>query len=132
MSHEFNPRGTVDFCHQSVKDFLLSCPEDAWYHISAASADIFVFQVCWKYLTAKNSSGRTLENLLYTRDERPSTAGTKNGTHERLRHQLLYQPGNSSSEGCLVTEDPGQGIPENQLCRREQPEGKSIEREDIC
>jgi ankyrin repeat protein len=60
-------RPTVHFCHQSVKDFLLSCPEDAWYHIPPSSGGVFESEVCWRYFAAKDSSLGRLENACYDR-----------------------------------------------------------------
>ncbi|OAP55707.1 hypothetical protein AYL99_09859 [Fonsecaea erecta] len=46
---------TVNFCHQSVKDFLLedhSGSKGAWYHTSRDSANLLMLQVCWRYLSS--------------------------------------------------------------------------------
>ncbi|RYP39454.1 hypothetical protein DL767_002188 [Monosporascus sp. MG133] len=46
---------TVNFCHQSVKDFLLdhhSGSSGAWYHTSPDGANLLMFQVCWRYLSS--------------------------------------------------------------------------------
>ncbi|OBT53414.1 hypothetical protein VE04_05677 [Pseudogymnoascus sp. 24MN13] len=46
---------TVNFCHQSVKDFLLQGGlQRAWYHTSGDFANLVLFQVCWKYLSAED------------------------------------------------------------------------------
>jgi ankyrin repeat protein len=45
---------TVNFLHQSVKDFLLrDRPGEGiqWYHTSLDGANLLMFQVCWKYLS---------------------------------------------------------------------------------
>ena len=45
---------TVNFLHQSVKDFLLRDRPRAdvqWYHTSPDGASLLMFQVCWKYLS---------------------------------------------------------------------------------
>ena len=47
---------TINFCHQSVKDFLLDDHnglQSAWYHTSRDRANLVLFQVCWNYLSAK-------------------------------------------------------------------------------
>ena len=47
---------TINFCHQSVKDFLLDDHDglqSAWYHTSRDRANLLVFQVCWNYLGAE-------------------------------------------------------------------------------
>ncbi|OBT46410.1 hypothetical protein VE00_03376 [Pseudogymnoascus sp. WSF 3629] len=46
---------TINFCHQSVKDFLLDGHgESAWYHTSGDRANLALFQVCWTYLVAED------------------------------------------------------------------------------
>ena len=45
---------TVNFLHQTVKDFLLrdrSRTDIQWYHTSPDDANLLMFQVCWKYLS---------------------------------------------------------------------------------
>ncbi|KAK7425569.1 hypothetical protein QQZ08_008010 [Neonectria magnoliae] len=45
---------TLNFCHQSVKDFLLQNPGDssaAWFRTSLDGANSFMFQMCWRYLS---------------------------------------------------------------------------------
>lgn len=47
---------TINFCHQSVKDFLLDDhdgPQSAWYHTYRDHANLLFFQVCWNYLGAE-------------------------------------------------------------------------------
>jgi len=47
---------TVNFVHQSVKDFLLRDRLGAdmqWYHTSPDGANLLMFRVCWKYLSMK-------------------------------------------------------------------------------
>ena len=45
---------TVNFCHQSVKDFLLDDRGEsgAWYHTSPDDANLLMFQMCWRYLSS--------------------------------------------------------------------------------
>ncbi|KAH7159349.1 hypothetical protein DER46DRAFT_702396, partial [Fusarium sp. MPI-SDFR-AT-0072] len=46
---------TVNFCHQSVKDFLLdnhSGSSGAWYHTSPDGANLLMFETCWRYLSS--------------------------------------------------------------------------------
>ena len=46
---------TIDFCHQSVKDFLLDnrgSSSEAWYHTSPDVANLLMFQMCWRYLSS--------------------------------------------------------------------------------
>ncbi|KAJ6780463.1 hypothetical protein PWT90_01829 [Aphanocladium album] len=45
---------TLNFCHQSVKDFLLRKPStiDAWYHTAEDEANSVIFKACWVYLSA--------------------------------------------------------------------------------
>ncbi|KFZ17155.1 hypothetical protein V502_04720 [Pseudogymnoascus sp. VKM F-4520 (FW-2644)] len=45
---------TINFCHQSVKDFLLDHHGgSAWYHTSRDHSNLLLFQVCWNYLNAE-------------------------------------------------------------------------------
>ena len=47
---------TLNFCHQSVKDFLLrdrSDADSAWYHTTRGSANLLMFEVCWQYLSSE-------------------------------------------------------------------------------
>ncbi|KAK8912864.1 Ankyrin repeat domain-containing protein 17 [Metarhizium anisopliae] len=49
---------TLNFCHQSVKDFLLNeHTANTWYHTSVDEANILIFRVCWMYLSADEFSG---------------------------------------------------------------------------
>ncbi|KAH7000576.1 hypothetical protein EDB80DRAFT_618126, partial [Ilyonectria destructans] len=54
--------GTVNFCHQSVKDFLLdgdSASRAAWYHTSPDGSNLLMFEICWRYLSSDEfASGR--------------------------------------------------------------------------
>jgi hypothetical protein len=46
---------TLNFCHQSVKDFLLcevSSADKKWYHTAKDEANLLIFEACWKYLSA--------------------------------------------------------------------------------
>lgn len=47
---------TINFCHQSVKDFLL--PERSttrkWYHMTEEEANFCIFKVCWTCLSAES------------------------------------------------------------------------------
>ncbi|KAF9774761.1 hypothetical protein IL306_007206, partial [Fusarium sp. DS 682] len=46
---------TANFCHQSVKDFLLKdhCDSSgAWYQASSDGANLHMFQMCWRYLSS--------------------------------------------------------------------------------
>ncbi|KAH6980503.1 hypothetical protein EDB80DRAFT_258923 [Ilyonectria destructans] len=46
---------TANFCHQSVKDFLLddhSGSSGEWYHTSPDGANLLMFQMCWGYLSS--------------------------------------------------------------------------------
>lgn len=50
---------TVNFCHQSVKDFLLKdhCGMNvAWVRTSLDSANLHMFETCWNYLTTIEST----------------------------------------------------------------------------
>lgn len=46
---------TLNFCHQSVKDFLLDehAQVRAWYHTTEEEANACLFRVCWAYLTTE-------------------------------------------------------------------------------
>lgn len=48
---------TLNFCHQSVKDFLLSNSSNnhKWYYTTNDRANLVIFQACWKYLSAEDS-----------------------------------------------------------------------------
>ncbi|EXK78230.1 hypothetical protein FOQG_17083 [Fusarium oxysporum f. sp. raphani 54005] len=46
---------TANFCHQSVKDFLLNdhgSLSGAWYQTSWDGANLHMFQMCWRYLSS--------------------------------------------------------------------------------
>ncbi|RYC81153.1 hypothetical protein BFJ63_vAg15952 [Fusarium oxysporum f. sp. narcissi] len=46
---------TANFCHQSVKDFLLdnhSGSSGAWYQTSSDGANLHMFEMCWSYLSS--------------------------------------------------------------------------------
>ncbi|KAK7418752.1 hypothetical protein QQX98_003770 [Neonectria punicea] len=46
---------TLNFCHQSVKDFLLRNQDDTnavWFRTSLDDANIFMFHICWRYLSS--------------------------------------------------------------------------------
>ncbi|KAJ5885029.1 hypothetical protein N7495_009539 [Penicillium taxi] len=51
-----NPEeSTITFCHQSLKDFLLGGKRgsyDVWYRTSPDTANLVMFQVCWRYLSS--------------------------------------------------------------------------------
>ncbi|KAF5128487.1 Vegetative incompatibility protein HET-E-1 [Metarhizium anisopliae] len=48
---------TLNFCHQSVKDFLLDeHTANTWYHTSVDEANTLIFRVCWMYLSADKFS----------------------------------------------------------------------------
>lgn len=62
-------RAQLNFCHQSVKDFLLSdsSPERTkWYHTTIDDANYLIFDTCWGYLCAEDCK---LANLIYSRRE---------------------------------------------------------------
>src|SRR5205814_7537565 len=47
---------TVNFCHQSVKDFLLhDCTQGTkkWYHTTVGEANLLIFEACWRYLSSE-------------------------------------------------------------------------------
>lgn len=45
---------TINFCHQSVKGFLLDHHGgSAWYHTSRDHSNLLLFQVCWNYLSSE-------------------------------------------------------------------------------
>ncbi|KAJ5343212.1 uncharacterized protein N7506_003036 [Penicillium brevicompactum] len=49
---------TLRFCHQSVKDFLLSATSQAkqqWFNTTPGHANLVVFQACWRYFSAEES-----------------------------------------------------------------------------
>ncbi|XWW93931.1 hypothetical protein V2A60_001870 [Cordyceps javanica] len=47
-----------NFCHQTVKDFLLHEPSTTgtWYHCTESEAHLRLFKACWVYLSAEQSS----------------------------------------------------------------------------
>lgn len=57
LSHQdARDSATVSFCHQTVKDFLLnkySRTREEWYLTSNETANVLLFEICWKYLTAE-------------------------------------------------------------------------------
>lgn len=62
-------RATVNFCHQSVKDFLLDGHDrTVWYHTPRDHANLALFQVCWNYLVGKDFSRGNLIVRYETRD----------------------------------------------------------------
>lgn len=60
-------RATINFCHQSVKDYLCTCPKTEWYHVPPNSVEAFELEVCWRYLAAKNAKHERVENQIYRR-----------------------------------------------------------------
>lgn len=49
---------TVDFCHQSVKDFLLQRPHGSsveWFHTSLENANLHMFELCRRYMNGIGS-----------------------------------------------------------------------------
>ncbi|KAJ2979724.1 hypothetical protein NQ176_g3080 [Zarea fungicola] len=46
---------TINFCHQSVKDFLLheQSTTSKWYHMTEDEANFCIFKVCWTCLSAE-------------------------------------------------------------------------------
>lgn len=50
---------TLNFCHQSVKDFLLpkTPAATAWYYSTNSEAHLHLFRVCWAYLTTEELDG---------------------------------------------------------------------------
>ncbi|KAK2599135.1 hypothetical protein QQS21_005396 [Conoideocrella luteorostrata] len=53
---------TLNFCHQSVKDFLLhkTSTSKAWYHSTEDEAHLHIFKVCWAFLSADEFDGGNL------------------------------------------------------------------------
>ncbi|KAK2591217.1 hypothetical protein QQS21_011102 [Conoideocrella luteorostrata] len=52
---ESGDNATLNFCHQSVKDFLLhkTLSAKTWYYSTEDEAHLHVFKACWTYLSAK-------------------------------------------------------------------------------
>ncbi|TXC01070.1 hypothetical protein FocTR4_00009367 [Fusarium oxysporum f. sp. cubense] len=49
-----NNESATNFCHQSARDFLLNDQGGSsrtWYHMSLDSANLLMFQICWRYLS---------------------------------------------------------------------------------
>lgn len=46
---------TINFCHQTVKDFLLQggWQVNMWYHTTEIEANACIFKACWTYLSAE-------------------------------------------------------------------------------
>ncbi|KAF7552936.1 hypothetical protein G7Z17_g3962 [Cylindrodendrum hubeiense] len=63
---------TVNFCHQSVKDFLLdsrhSGPSASWYHTSLDGSNLLMFEMCWRYLSSDELMNGSL--VIDRRDDR--------------------------------------------------------------
>lgn len=58
---------TVDFCHQSVKDFLMQHPHGSgvkWFHTSLENANLHMFELCRRYMTGIGSIDGGLVNTL--------------------------------------------------------------------
>lgn len=53
---------TLNFCHQSVKDFLLqqTSAATAWYHSTNSEAHLQIFRACWAYLSVDEFDGGRL------------------------------------------------------------------------
>lgn len=54
---------SVNFCHQSVKDFLLVKPgtsPERWFQTSLDSANALIFQVCWRHLSSEELKNGSL------------------------------------------------------------------------
>ncbi|KHN94745.1 Peroxisomal targeting signal 1 receptor [Metarhizium album ARSEF 1941] len=57
---------TINFCHQSVKDFLLlkRSKINKWYHTAEAEANLQIFKACWAYLSAEAfNNGKNASDL---------------------------------------------------------------------
>ncbi|KFY45994.1 hypothetical protein V494_00659 [Pseudogymnoascus sp. VKM F-4513 (FW-928)] len=85
-----NTYTTINFCHQSVKDFLLGDHDrlkSAWYHTSRDHANLALFQVCWKHLSAEDLNHGEPIVRYETRDSRECLANV--GSSIVLEH--LFQ-----------------------------------------
>jgi ankyrin repeat protein len=54
---------TLNFCHQSVKDFLLGDWPRAnkhWYYTTVDEANLLIFQICWRYLSSDEFANGSL------------------------------------------------------------------------
>ncbi|KAF1730092.1 Vegetative incompatibility protein HET-E-1 [Beauveria bassiana] len=74
---------TLNFCHQSVKDFLLDERAEvrAWYHTTEEEANVHLFKACWAYLTAKEFN----YGSLLVRREGGSMGRLRNASARELR-----------------------------------------------
>lgn len=62
---------TVDFCHKSVKDFLLQGSSVDWFHTSLENANIHMFELCRLYMNGIGSiEGGLVNGLLRKHDAR--------------------------------------------------------------
>lgn len=62
---------TVDFCHQSVKDFLLQGSSVDWFHTSLENANIHMFELCQLYMNGIGLiEGGLINGLLRKHDAR--------------------------------------------------------------
>ncbi|KAM3548408.1 hypothetical protein ARSEF4850_009431, partial [Beauveria asiatica] len=77
---------TLNFCHQSVKDFLLRKPStiDAFYHTAEDVANRVIFEACWVYLGADEFRNG---NLIVKREQGHPGILVKAGPYE-LRDQF--------------------------------------------
>ncbi|KAK3317734.1 hypothetical protein B0T19DRAFT_296963 [Cercophora scortea] len=97
----------INFCHQSVKDFL-SRAEDSqgdnkWYHSPVDKAHLVLFHCCWRYLVAAYSEldgppeflglDRTILPEIGIKDDLPQYAISTSGTFEFMQFRI----GNRSS-----------------------------------
>ncbi|OBT96330.1 hypothetical protein VE01_05778 [Pseudogymnoascus verrucosus] len=83
---------TINFCHQSVKDFLLDNHDglqDAWYHTSRDRANLVLFQVCWNYLTSKTFNDR---NWFASYESRHGFRCLIEKKHQDLHEHFLEYP----------------------------------------
>lgn len=68
-SSEEGDGAKLNFCHQSVKEFLLGgyTPENKkWYHTAVDDANSLIFHTCWRYLSGENCK---LGNLIIEHEE---------------------------------------------------------------
>ncbi|KAF7550502.1 hypothetical protein G7Z17_g5661 [Cylindrodendrum hubeiense] len=79
---------TLNFCHQSVKDFLLSKPStiNTWYHTVGDEANLFIFKACCAYLSAEELND---DNLVVHRRGRLEVL-LKTNTQELRSHFSQY------------------------------------------
>ncbi|KAI1109378.1 hypothetical protein F5Y14DRAFT_30227 [Nemania sp. NC0429] len=83
-------RAELNFCHQSVKDFLMGDYNPGimkWYHTTFDDANYLIFKTCWRYLSAEDCK---LGNLIIGREEVDGMVQLDELRHQSFRSDILH------------------------------------------